>query len=704
MFNFLRKKGQESPLNHDTEPLVPENSVEEGMLKGEKSNHSLENATQSGLPDFRANLADLQAAMKIQKELGGSLAPEDVFRMTGMSPEDLHNFLSGQEMAIKTDGEQIMTEIESALSMMEGSGDKADRSWMQIFADNKAVRAAFITLMIFTKFAPQAHGAENKDQLKDNLETPKEIQKSFNNEPDPDKTYQASAADFESVSDGDAKPLKANVEESSRLVSLDMKNYFSTDKAEITNAQGIVSSFESFLANITTDNAKDIIASDFTLFGSSDERPTSEWEGKNEELTNARLRVIDQLLTKSLENYDFKNLPDDLAKQLKAKGFKHEMPNSDSGPEKGVTYITDLQNPDTDKQYTKTEVEKIKNSDPVKYKSLLDDCRKISFSVSVPKNISVDKMSSKNPVNLPENYDIKTQDMKLPIFENLEVYNGITFLFDNSPSVSDSYEDMADIIAKQDFKGLKINFATFSNNMDRIKQFKDPAAIAEEVRSMKYDGNWHEKGLDVACTAVDKLPDGELVFVLTDELLQDVSWSKIQKLRAQAGEKGDNVFFFYRDDKKRELRQISLNDLDAGFKKQVMADVAKEIAFSKKMAKRNIFVLETEKSVQEDLLVKLAKRGQNSKTQESIQSSSETLESLKEKIAAETGKLSALSDAWEKGDLLALFAQQENYNLQVGRGEEIQVFDREMVINVSSQDLGVKVLDLPPAVDVKEKR
>lgn len=689
MFNFLRKKEQISSSSDIPDIAEVPSSAEAASTDGggEKK---------AGSFDFSDNLRDLRDAMKIQRDLGNHLSPEDVLRVTGMSPEDLHEFLSGQEVALTANGEQIMSEIAGALDSLEEDG-KSEQSIFRRFANNSSVKAAFVALMLLAKFAPVAQGAEHHDNLKDGEKISKEISSEVGHEPDPDKIYRPSAKDFydqesENNSSNDAKPLDIKLNENSRLVNLELSNYFATDRADINNPQAIISDFEAFLSKITPDNAQEIINADFKLFGSSDERPTSNWNGSNADLTKARLESLDKILTETLQNYNFENLPSDLAEQIRGKTFFHEMPISPTGSEEGVIYITDLDNPETGKKYTPEEVASIKSNNPEKYKLLLDGCRQISFSVTASKMDFINKMKMRNS-ELKTGHEVGP---RFPEFLKINDYDNVYLLFDNSPSVGNSYPYMAQVIEKQNFNELKVNFATFSNHLDGIKQLDSPEEVAKNIRDMKYDGNVDERALDVACTALGKMKAKErnALFIMTDEDIQDVSWDKIQKARSLATEKNASVYFYYGDDKYKAIRQVSLEDLEKAYEDKAMALIAPKINFIYNTASKRISVLESQQQRQEDLLSRLATRANNPSYQKSLLASQERLSEISEKLKIEKKKLADLMHAWEDEGIKAIFAQQDNFDLKVGGGKKVQKFNQGMELNVGADNLGFQVADL----------
>jgi len=648
--------------------------------------------------NFNDILKDLREAMSIQKELGSRLSPEDMIRITGMNPEDLHNFLSSQEMDIKAKGADLISEIESALTFLDkDNADKSTITVMRRLASNSKVKALLITLMLLAKFAPQVQGAEHHDSKKNKIELNKDNY--FNHELDSENTYSLSADYFSDKSGfyyqgADAKHPEISLKESRYLVAFNLIDYFATDKAKILDAPAIKADFESFLDRITPDNAEEIIASNFIFFGSSDERPTTNWEGNNENLTEARLNSLDSLLSQTLKNHKFKNLSDEIVRRIKAKTFIHDMPISTTGPEKGVTYITDLDNPVTGKKYTKAEVNDIKQNNPNKYKQLLNNCRRVDFFVSLPKIDHLDPIKTKIGARVIES-GLDSTLAGTPKITNLAQYKNITLLFDNSPSVNNSYGYMANMIESQDLKDSKINFATFSKNLDKTQQFDNSTAVAEQIRYMEYNGNPHERALDAISEALKKTPAGEkgdnnIILAMTDETPQDISWNKIQEVRLLADKSNSEVYFYYADDKNKTLRQISLDDLEKAYINQILQRLEKRVNILHKMSDHRITFLESQKENKTALLKRLTKLTQDASTQENISSIKKRLVDIEAEITQEKERLAPLLAAWNKGDLKTLFAQQKNFDLRINGN----TFNKKMTLNIKADKLGFVAADL----------
>ncbi|HQQ38626.1 MAG TPA: VWA domain-containing protein [bacterium] len=692
MFNFLHKKESISPSDEkdpEKKDTIEQPSSTEPILIDNDNNKE---KASSFNPD---SLEKLREAVEIQEEMGNHLSLEDTLLVTGTSPEKLPEILAEQDINLEAKGEQVIPEIARVLESLE-EDKKSESSGFRRFTNYNSIKAAFIALMLLVKFAPDAQGAEPQDKLKEGVKMGKEVKGELDREPNPDKTYQLSAKDFdderpEKHKSNDAKPLDIKLEENSRLASLELTHYFATDKADIINPQAIISDFEAFLSKITPDNAQEIMAADFKLFGSSDERPTSNWKGSNTELTKARLTALDKLLTETLQNYKFDKLPADLAEQIRNKKFFHEMPFSQTGPEEGVIYITDLDNPETGQKYTPEEVASIKANYPEKYKLLLDDCRRISFSATMPQMDFINKMKMRNS-EVEKGYEVSPRS---PEFLKMNEYDNVYLLFDNSPSVGDSYPYMAQMIEKQNFKELKVNFATFSNHLDGIKQLDNSVEVAKNIRDTKYFGDTRERALDVAYTALNKMKAEEknALFIMTDEDIQAVSWEKIQKARSLAAEKNACVYFYYGDDKHQAIRQVSLDELERAYKEQAMAAIAPKINFLYNAASKRISALESRRQSQENLISRLAAKTNIPAYQKSLLAHQKELSKINENLTNEKEKLAALMRAWEGGDIEDVFVQQAFY-WKVASDAEVQKVRQGIEINVAVNNLGSEVVDL----------
>ena len=657
--------------------------------------------------DANINLEKLLALWRLKKELGQSLAPEEVLQISGMEVQELITAMEGRVMEEEIDGAALMSILEESLGALDrekneqennGTNNKSSENLIQKAANSKKFRAFFVALMIFLKFAPAQGVAKTDFKTQDRTDNPKEIKNPVNMEPNPENTYQVQADDFSKFNEGkdggDAKPLKINIEDGPRSATLEMAGYFDTDSGELNEdvKTEIASNFQNFLSQITPDNVQDVLDSDFVLYGSSDERLTSNWHGSNEELTLARLAAIEEILSDVLEHYDFSSLPDDVAEQVRAKIFVQTMPSSETGPEKGVTYLTDLHK-DTGENYSAEELLKIKTENPGLYKQLLDECRKITFSLSLNKSQDIPTMSPKVPQLLIPTPDIHERPWQ-PSLEKLPEYTNVCLIFDNSPSVGDSYPYIAELIANQDFDGLKILFATFSKKLDAMTTYDNPHDVTEAIKGIEYNGDVEERALVAAESALKKIPAGDknAVFVITDEDFQEVSLEKIQELRTLATAKNADVFFYYADDKNKALRQVSLDDLEAGWKSEVFKVASKRVESILNNGERKIAGLEKQHQYQLDISTRLAQRDLNPSLQKSYQLAQTKAAELLAKIDNSRAQIETLRNDWESGSVERLLASDLLKDFKIG--ENKKDFDQSLKLRVHSSNLGAPALDL----------
>lgn len=680
----LNKK-EELPAAEDSSPsdLMPEPVAEDGHDQ----------------LDTDGNLEKLLTLWRLKKDLGQSLSPEEVLQISGMEVQELIASIEGRVIEEKIDGAALMSVLEESLGALDRENNSPDNgapeSLMRKAANSKKFRAFFVALMIFLKFAP-AQGAEKSSfKTQDRADNLKEIKNSFNLEPDPEKTYQAKAEDFNKY-DGkggeDAKPLKIGIEDGPRFVSLEMAGYFNTDSGELNEnvKLEIAHNFQNFLSQITPDNIQDVLNSEFTIYGSSDERQTSNWNGSNEELTLARLAAIEEVLSSVLKSYNFTSLTPDLAKQIQSKTFVQTMPTSSTGPERGVTYLTDLTK-DNGENYSAEEIAQIKMDNPELYKQMLDECRKITFSLSVDKSQDIPTMSPKKPSLVIPPPELSGRPWE-PSLEKLPDYTNVSLIFDNSPSVGDSYPYISELISKQDFNGLKIHFATFSKKLDAMSTYDNPQEVAKAIKGIKYTGDIEERALTAAESALKKMPIGDknAVFVVTDEDLQAVSLKKIQELKKLAADKKAEVYFYYADDKNKALRQVSLDDLELGWNNEVFKLASSLVESTLNKGERKIESLEKQKKFQLDITTRLAKRDLSPSLQKSYQLAQSKAAELSAKIDDSRAQIESLRSDWESGSVSRLLA---NSLMKDFRVVNDQKFSQSLELRVSSGGLGAPALN-----------
>lgn len=525
--------------------------------------------------NFNENLKNLQKLIEIKRGMDGKISSDEVLRVSGMTLDQLLNYLNGKKVSIEASGEEIMKTLEFALSATEGD---AKEGLMQKFANDKVKRGIIMLLILMGKFAPQAHGAEEallsvKDKTMNKTET------TFEKKTEPDtNTYYAFDKGVDKDKGSDAKTPDSKLEGNHTLFTLKLTDHFSTDSEKIIEGDKkvIEKDFKNFLNRLTPESAKKIIASNLKVMAFCDKRPTTKW-GTNLKLATARgISAVDFLGSILKDPNSTKQLPKEIREQLQSVKIVHEVYESKTGPEKGVKYITDLLNPDTGKNFTQDEVNKLeqdaKTSSEANAKllELHSECRGVVFDITAENdNIS------------PLDMHMKTIDLKIPepaVKHWLGGYNNILIIADKTPSIKEGGSGrlpsnlyIAKIISGvKDLDGVKkYVFGAFDSNglySDLYKEVKNLQDVSKEIENLdgRGDGS-REASLTAAIQALENFHpepgDKSVVKILTDEPLQDVSYSNYSMLKMLSEKEHFDVAFAYGDDKKESLNEISLNEV-----------------------------------------------------------------------------------------------------------------------------------------------
>ena len=187
----------------------------------------------------------------------------------------------------------------------------------------------------------------------------------------------------EKISNNESNSEHSGLSETKASI-LDIDKYFENNEANIdeTGKAEILNHTLNFFndmagedSNMDKDKLRDFLNNEIKIQASANELSR---EGGNEGLSIDRGEAL-RLALNSPESLD------KITDNLKSLGLneleinqvlekfsqaKVEIPHSETGPESGVTYITDMENPNTNKNYTSSEVEDIKSNNPKEYKKL----------------------------------------------------------------------------------------------------------------------------------------------------------------------------------------------------------------------------------------------------------------------------------------------------------------------------------------------
>jgi hypothetical protein len=442
----------------------------------------------------------------------------------------------------------------------------------------KVASKAILAYMLFFKGYDAFAGNETeKDEVNkfDKMEMTDENLGS-NNNTENDKTYNINESDFEDK-EGDKENNKGKERDNNEKENFDIEKTsvleidqnYEHNSAEIDQEgkdkiiNHTISFFEDMLnenGEIDTEKLRDFLSTDVKIKASANELQRI---GGNAELAEARGEALKQVIDNNIENItqNLKDLgleQDNIDKIIdKLNQAEIEIPESENG-ERGVTYITDMENPETGENYTDAEVENLKENNPDKYQKLLAEARSVKIDLSATSEEDINKMESKK-LNLEadnvENLEERDSNFK-PDLKKMAEYQEIIVANDNSGSTQDDNISMVNRIHKnfndivkssKDTKIEEIKVASFSNDSDKVKTYdKDNADKAfERLYSQEAKGDSYERAVDAALNILDEA-DAEknsLLYINTDESIQATSLNDMEKLKNKAQEKNVDIKF-----------------------------------------------------------------------------------------------------------------------------------------------------------------
>lgn len=549
MFKFFKK---EEDVNQDLDnksELESEVVVDESSLEDRIDNQA-DNVSEDREAEFLVGLKDVKECININ----GKIDPETLEMMTGLSLEDTLAKVEKLQTKVEISSHQLKEAVVASLAILE---EPARVNWLRKMANRPAVRAIFVTLMLLLKFAPDAKGEEKATpDLNQKIKT--ETSNEQSSSVDDPNTYLLSEAELAKMQfeDGDAKELSVELEDLERFSQLKLNNYYETDLDVIpeSNQVEIKDKFVQFLDQINADNVEQVLASEFKIFGSSDERPTNNWDGSNENLTQARIAAAEKLLKGVLAEYDFSDrLSAEQIAELQAKSFKAEMPVG------GVTYLVDLINPQTGENYSEEEVANFSESERLE---LLKECRRIDVDLLAKKEVKINELKP-----ITAHIEQARLDNLHKTLTNWNKYQQVALIVDKSPSMNNSCELMSEIISGQEaLQDTKLHYATFSDKLDKLESLSQLSEVEEKIKTMVKDGSHQERAVEAALSALKQIrPEMGAkmkLIVATDEELQRLDYEKLAQLQTEAELKNCEVDFIYAHNRLGGAAQIvSLEEL-----------------------------------------------------------------------------------------------------------------------------------------------
>lgn len=430
---------------------------------------------------------------------------------------------------------------------------------------NKVIKiAALLALMNAGKAsAAELSSPANKTETK-------EISSQIKDNADNKNSYIFSEADLANM----------NKESDFEVVKIDFNVNYETDKADLNEKyeKEVSQQFIDFLNNINEDNLEIAKEANWQVFSSCDERKTNAWgEDGNKALAEARGNSIIQELRKVLADYQFTALSAEESAILKNKEIENKIA-SEHSDRQGETLITDRINPETHQKYTESEVKSIEQNDPIRYHRLLSENRISEFRAEIP----VKKLNLEPIEKMPPKISVTN---KIDIVNNFIEYKNVIILLDDSPSMTDNKKELGQEIdaQKDNLKDIDLFIGHYSNKLQTINKVEDIDNAKSEIIKIIGKGNSKELSIQSAIEAWNEVSsqikpnDKTLMIINTDEALQKVSASDLEKLSSLPGNVA--VSFIFHLEGGRELK-VSLEAVRTefeGMRKVIHEKIANQI-------------------------------------------------------------------------------------------------------------------------------
>ena len=425
------------------------------------------------------------------------------------------------------------------------SKEKSESSLMDVARNiaNKRGFRALAASALFLGFGRQSL-AENNSRESSTLKTTYEWQGSEENNSSSEKT-----ASFEKE------------RTSMEVVKLGFNVNYGSDQAKISelDSETIGRQFNDFLNNINSKNFKIVAASDWKVFSSCDERPTSNWgkEG-NKALAQERAFSVQKILQEKLKDFNSSNLSAEKIELIKNKAITTNIASSDTD-HPGETRIVDLLNEEKGKKYSEEDVKELKKDNPELYSQLLASNRVSQFIAEIPNSrITPDMINEPIKKSTPEiikpvidkidNHESKT------VITDLKNYNSTLFLFDDSPSMLNSKKELAkDIVGEigdiKTEKNLQVFVGHFSDRLSAVDKVNKLENINKEIEKTVGAGSSSERATSALLAALEKfkskvkVEEKNLIMVSTDEALQGVTKKELNEVNDLANKYNIEIVF-----------------------------------------------------------------------------------------------------------------------------------------------------------------
>ncbi len=362
-----------------------------------------------------------------------------------------------------------------------------------------------------------------------------EMQASSNPEDSTKNKQPAAAASFNG-----AKALEAKTGKSSEKIEMQFANYFTTDKAEISqeNSNKIAALLIEYIGNINKDNIDQFLASNLRLRASSDPRPTNSYPGGNSELTKRRAEEAHKVIKGILGKIDFSKsglTVEDIHKIIeKFKNIESDI------PEGGVI--------DYHEVASEAEWQEAQSNETKK----LEIYQKMRFVNLVVSSLPIEKETPKISLETGGGF-------------NTDKFSEGYMLIDGSPSTAKHLKKFRKFTLKATKLDIPMKVIEFTDTADHVYEAKDLREAAEIINNLPIITKVTELALDVGIKELEKKEDQKPAFAFfgTDELLQNISKEKLDKLENIGNRKNIQFLFLVMLDEKELV--LNLDGVRAAF-------------------------------------------------------------------------------------------------------------------------------------------
>lgn len=326
------------------------------------------------------------------------------------------------------------------------------------------------------------------------------------------------------------------------VIVIELENKFETDKATVSpeNIDGIKKNLIEIWEGINQENVDGLLGSKITIEASADPDMSSyvsKLTGKvgNIALAEDRAMWLKNCVRESLEGYDFSQsgLSENIISRIKS------VPIEINTPPDGVRQLTEIENPETGKNYTESEIANLSSS----------ELERVKQEARIAKVIFEQKETISHTGELSD------------IFEIAKGSDSAYIFFDNSASMQDN-DKLVETARKESRFENQVFYGTFSDTLDPYIKNAETLKIKDVVITGK--GNPNERIFTATKDALEniKMDSGKNTMIfLTDEDFQRGSVAGIKALVEEAENKNVDVLYGITNKESNEVSYFTLSDI-----------------------------------------------------------------------------------------------------------------------------------------------